>query len=107
MQPEPAEVGPPVHRTIRPRGEIDLSNVEVIAHPIDEALAQGTTHITVDLGEVTYFGSSVLGALIAGRQRCEAAGGTLTVHVADDHHRRLFEITGLVALLDHTDTPAA
>lgn len=106
MQPEPVGVGAPVHRTIRPRGETDLSNVKVIVRPIAKALAQGATHITVDLREVTYLGSTAFRALVNGRQRCEAAGATLTVHVADDRHRRLFEVTGLVELLDQPGATA-
>jgi anti-anti-sigma factor len=79
--------------------------VAVIVQPINEALSQDVNHIVVDLEEVTYFGSSVLGALLDGRKRCEAAGGTLIVRVTDDRQRRLFEITGLDALLEHNDAP--
>ena len=77
-----------------------MSNVEVIARPINEALRQGATHITVDLGAVTFFGSSALRALIDGRLRCEAAGTILSVNVTSDRQRRVFEVTGLVGLLD-------
>lgn len=107
MPSERAGTATPDDRTIRPRGEIDLANVAVIVHPVDEALAQGVKHIVVDLAEVTYFGSPVLGALLDGRKRCEAAGATFNVRVVDERQRRLFEITGLVALLEQTDAPDA
>lgn len=83
-------------------GEVDLATVERFRDALLEA--QGSPRVVVDLTAVTFLDSSGLKALVAAYHRVPA-GGELRVVGLRPNIRRVFEITGLLALFGN-DTPA-
>jgi anti-sigma B factor antagonist len=85
--------------TIALRGEFDLANVSAVAEQIDRAIADGSTHLLVDLSGVTFMGSSLLNTLRSGREACHRRGGSLHVVGESSRARRLMVLTGLNSLI--------
>jgi anti-sigma B factor antagonist len=54
---------------VRLTGELDLYNAEAIRSALLEAAAEGPERLVVDLGEVRFIDSSVLGVLIEARTK--------------------------------------
>jgi anti-sigma B factor antagonist len=76
-------------------GEVDLATVERFRDALLEA--QGSPRVAVDLSAVTFMDSSGLHALVAAYHRVPA-GGELRVMGLRPNVRKVFEITGLLAL---------
>lgn len=76
-------------------GEVDLATVERFRNALLEA--QGSPRVVVDLSAVTFMDSSGLNALVAAYHRVPA-GGELRVTGLRTNVRKVFEITGLLAL---------
>ena len=95
--------------TVAPEGEIDLSNATLVARDIDAELRDGVKRVIVDLDRVTFMNSSLLGVLVASRQRCQAAGADLVVTTSHKNHHRLLALTELDRLTscDATARPQA
>jgi anti-sigma B factor antagonist len=76
-------------------GELDLTN----ARRIDEELASlsedSAQHLVIDLLEVPFLESTVLGVVLSHAQRLRANGGDMTIVTDDVRVLRVFEITGL------------
>jgi anti-sigma B factor antagonist len=78
-------------------GEVDLPERERLR---DRLYALNGT-VIVDLGAVTFMGSTGLGVLAGARNRLRANGGDLFLRSPQDHVRRVLDVTGLhVMLLD-------
>jgi anti-anti-sigma factor len=86
--------------TIRPEGEIDMSNAPVLAAAFAEAVDRHAATLVVDLAEVTYLDSSGIGVLIEALHSIEADGGALRVVGASGIVARVLELSGLLPLLD-------
>ncbi len=85
-------------------GEVDLGTAERFRNALLEA--QGSPRVVVDLSAVTFLDSSGLHALVAAYHRVPA-GGELRVVGLRPNVRKVFEITGLLALFgdDAPDDP--
>jgi anti-anti-sigma factor len=82
-------------------GEVDLATVGRFRAALLEA--QGSPRVLVDLSDVTFLDSSGVNALLAAYHRVPA-GGELRVVGLRPNVRKVFEITGLLALFG-ADTP--
>jgi anti-sigma B factor antagonist len=81
---------------VRLGGECDLASLEQLNAALEDAAAQESREVVVDLTEVTFVDSLTLGALVAAGERVRAYGGTFrVVGVVATEVRRAFEITGL------------
>ena len=76
-------------------GELDQTNIERLRRSIDMALADGHTHIVVDMTGVTHMDSSGLAELINSHQRTLALEGGLALIVRSRAIRRTLEIRGV------------
>ena len=76
-------------------GEVDLAERETLR---DRLHSLGGT-VVVDLGAVTFLGSTGLGVLAGARKRLRSDGGDLFVRSPQDHVRRVLEVTGLDVML--------
>jgi len=85
---------------LAPAGEVDLSSYLQLRERIGDLLGEGRTHVVVDLTATTFLDSTALGALIGGRRRAYAAGGSFAIICANPHLLRLFAITKLDLVFD-------
>jgi anti-sigma B factor antagonist len=80
---------------LSPRGELDLATYTQLRDRVNELLASGRTNLVVDLSETGFLDSTALGALIGGRRRAYAAGGSFAVVCDNPQLLKLFKVTKL------------
>jgi anti-sigma B factor antagonist len=98
---EDVEAQDPGFTIIRLAGESDAFVAPRIRSDLAEALG-GEAPLVVDLSSATFLDSTVVGVLLEGLADCERAERPLLLLLPDDaapEVHRLFEITGLAALL--------
>ena len=89
---------------LSPQGEIDFATGPQLKSAITETLVAGDVHIVVDLLAVDFIESTGLGALIGGRRRAYAMGGSLSLVCREDQMLKIFRITGLDKVFAIFDT---
>lgn len=89
-----AEVGENVF-IVAVTGEVDLHSAPELDGALDGVLALGGTATVVDLGDVSFIDSTVLGVLLRHQRRFRGRGGDLVIVTADRRVLRTFEVTGL------------
>jgi len=80
---------------LAPHGELDLATYIQLRDRINELLSTGRTNVVMDLSATEFLDSTALGALIGGRRRAYAAGGSFTVVCSRPQLLKLFEATKL------------
>ena len=78
-------------------GEADASNAGEIERALADATDAGGTHVIVDLLDVPFVDSTILGVLLRYSRRIRDNGGTLVLVCDDFRVLRAFEISGLDA----------
>ena len=81
-------------------GDLDLWNAPALEQRLRRCLDQGSQWVVVDLSDAAFLDSSGLGALTNSKRRIERKGGRLVVINTDDQMRRVFELTGLMRVLN-------
>jgi anti-sigma B factor antagonist len=76
-------------------GEIDLHTAPALGHALDGVVGLGGTSVALDLAEVSFIDSTVLGVLLRYHERLRDLGGGLVVVTEDRRVLRTFEVTGL------------
>ena len=107
IEPPPSRSGPadllgssvPAAPVVVARGELDLATVGRFRGALTERLAQGCTHLVVDLTEVTFIDSSGLGALVNAHRSLQRRGGRLRLVCRRPRVLRVLSLTGLDTLL--------
>jgi anti-anti-sigma factor len=86
--------------TVALAGELDISSAPQVADEL-ERLAEGDDirAVVVDVSQLTFVDSTGLRVILAGRERLQAAGATLTLEGASGVVDRVLEMTGLRGLL--------
>jgi anti-sigma B factor antagonist len=85
-------------------GELDLSNAEEARSALVEA--QGTANaVFLDLRALRFLDSSGLRVLLEANRRAAEGGGSLKVAAGEGVVSRVFELSGVGALLDLVDAP--
>ena len=79
-------------------GELDAASSREFASALDEALACGTG-VALDLGQVTFVDSAGLRVMAVALRRAKEENLTLGVSAMSDAVRRIFDMTGVSALL--------
>jgi anti-sigma B factor antagonist len=82
---------------IRARGEIDMSSVDALRHPLESARKAGAATV-VDLIDVGFMDSSGLHLLLNAALDAEADGWSLSFRPSPQVHRVL-EVTGTLGML--------
>jgi len=89
------------HRTegdydiLAPHGELDLATYTQPRDRINDLLSAGRANVVMDLSATDFLDSTALGALIGGRRRAYAAGGSFAIVCDRPHLLRLFAVTKL------------
>ena len=81
-------------------GDLDLWNAPALEQRLRRCLEQGRSWVVVDLSKAAFLDSSGLGALTNSKRRIERKGGGLVVINTNDQMRRVFELTGLMRVLN-------
>jgi anti-anti-sigma factor len=84
-------------RTIRVRGELDLSTAPNLEGPLDEALDSGEGSLLIDLSQCEFIDSTGIALIVRAWQRLDSGnnGRVLVLCSQNDQVRRVLEITGL------------
>jgi anti-sigma B factor antagonist len=82
------------------RGEIDIAAVHDLAKAIADALDRRLPSLVIDLSGVTFCDSSGLGQFAHTAQDCATRGIGLRIVGTTPSVRRVFEVTGMVDLLE-------
>jgi anti-sigma B factor antagonist len=80
---------------LAPHGELDLATFTQLRDRINELLLSGRTNVVMDLSATEFLDSTALGALIGGRRRAHAAGGSFAVVCDRPQLLKLFAVTKL------------
>ncbi|RNM14191.1 STAS domain-containing protein [Nocardioides pocheonensis] len=80
---------------LAPQGEIDLASYTTLRNRIGDLISQGRANLVVDLSGTEFLDSTALGALIGGRRKAYAAGGSFAIICDSPVLLRLFTITKL------------
>ncbi|WP_328421586.1 STAS domain-containing protein [Micromonospora sp. NBC_00389] len=79
-------------------GEIDVNGAAQLLDLLDETI-HGTHRVDVDMEAVQFIDSTVIGALVAARNKAKAAGRQLVVTTPSSNARRGLGITGVLDVL--------
>ena len=84
-------------------GELDLGTVESFRIQVAGAMASDASRVVIDLRHVTFIDSTTLGVLVEAHNRLSAQDRELVIKTQQPLLLRLFEITGLTAVLNIQD----
>lgn len=80
---------------IRLFGEIDHTAVEQLDRAVSELLDKGVGHLVVDFGDLSFFDSACISALVRARALAEERDTSITLANVDRYARRILDLTGL------------
>jgi anti-sigma B factor antagonist len=80
-------------------GEADLHTAPELERAVDGVIALGGTAAVVDLADVSFIDSTILGILLRAQSRFADLGGVLILVASDRRVLRTLEITGLDRVL--------
>jgi anti-sigma B factor antagonist len=80
---------------LAPQGEVDLASYTRLRDRIGELIDSGRARLVIDLSGTAFLDSTALGALIGGRRKAYAAGGSFAIVCDNPQLLRLFEVTKL------------
>ncbi len=81
-------------------GELDASSAGLLYQQLATLTREGVSHVALDLEGLAFMDSTGLSVIIAEYKRTTSLGGELVIHSPQEPVRKLFEITGLLELLD-------
>ena len=85
-------------------GDADLKGAEELESRLAEVIEERPAAVVLDLSEVTFVDSMILGVLVQGRKRLRAGGGRLRIVAPRAEIRRIFELTHLDRLFELDST---
>lgn len=81
-------------------GEFDLTNAHLLRDQLDALLAESPAVVVLDLAELGFCDSSILGVLIVAHRQAHAAGTALRLAALPPFMLRLLKITNLDTVID-------
>ena len=81
-------------------GEIDAFTAPILREKLTEITFQDNIHVELNLQDVTYMDSTGLGVFVGFFKSINAANGHMELTGLSPRLKRLFDITGLVEIMD-------
>jgi anti-anti-sigma factor len=81
-------------------GELDASSAGPLYEQFASLTREGVTQVALDLVGMKFIDSTGLSVIIAEHKRTTSLGGALVIMSPQEQVRKLFEMTGLIQLLD-------
>ncbi|HEX5618355.1 MAG TPA: STAS domain-containing protein [Solirubrobacteraceae bacterium] len=85
-------------------GELDIATVPVVRERLGTLIEAGARRLVVDLRDVSFMDSTGLAAFIHAKMRLGDEGALTLVMEQDSYARLIFEVAGLVGVLEVVDT---
>ena len=85
-------------------GEVDVYTAPTLREHLNGRIADGATHLVVDLNDVGFMDSTGLGVLVGGLKRLRQADGNLQVVCHSEPVLKIFKVTGLMDVLGVVET---
>lgn len=76
-------------------GEVDLATVDNLQNAIDDAYAEGTSNVAVDLTGSTFMDSTGLKALVMADRKFDSEGRSFAIVVSGGPVSRLIDLSGV------------
>jgi anti-sigma B factor antagonist len=89
---------------IRPVGRLNMASAPQLSTMITDIVADGCSHLILDLSGTEFIDSSGLGALVASLKRCRQAGGDLRLAAPTPQVTTALELTNLDRVLRPSET---
>ncbi len=86
--------------TVRVTGEIDMATTPALRSCLTECLAEGFTHVTMDMTEMEFIDSSGLGVLVWALKELRARGGELIIKNPPSIAKKILGVSGLSPYLE-------
>ena len=88
------------------RGELDIHGAPRLSRELTGAGEGAEDGVILDLSEVAFLDSAILGVMLGAARRLEHRGRRLVIVADDPYIRRVIEVTGLHRLFDVVATRA-
>jgi anti-sigma B factor antagonist len=88
------------HALVILSGELDASTAGGLYEELATLNREGVIHVALELSALEFIDSTGVSVIIAEHKRAAAAGGELIVLTPHRNVRRVFEVTGLMGVLD-------
>ncbi|UOF92925.1 anti-sigma F factor antagonist [Fodinisporobacter ferrooxydans] len=86
-------------------GELDHHTAELVRNRVDQELGgRECQHMILNLSGLTFMDSSGLGVILGRYKRVTQGGGRMAITNVDPQIRRLFEMAGLLKIIQFYDT---
>lgn len=88
------------HALVLLKGELDVSTAGGLYEEFARLSHEGVVHVALDLTGLEFIDSTGISVLIAEHKRTASAGGELIILTPHHNVRRVFEVAGLMEVLD-------
>jgi anti-anti-sigma factor len=88
------------HALVVLAGELDASSAGELYEELAALTRQGVIHVALDLTALEFIDSTGLSVIIAEHKRAASAGGGLVILTPHHNTRRVFEVSGLMDVLE-------
>jgi anti-sigma B factor antagonist len=85
---------------VAPKGRLDMASASSFRERVLQLVQSGSTHLVIDLGEVSFVDSSGLGAIIGGLKVARQAGGELRIARPNQQVLLVLDLTSLNRVLE-------
>lgn len=88
------------HALVLLTGELDASTAGKLYEELAQISREGVMHVALDLTALEFIDSTGISVIIAEHKRAASSGGELVILTPHRNVRRVFEVTGLMDILD-------